>query len=119
VCEGDQAFDHEGFLDEGVCAGEPGEVFDVGGSREVDDRDMAGVGGGFERLDGVVAAYAGHFMVHEDEVGVEVFDRVDQVVEGVEARECVDVEIASFKDELTHEQVVRVVVDKNNPRVFH
>ena len=80
MCEGDQAFDHEGFLDEGVCAGVAGELFDVVGGREVDDRDMAGVGRSLERLDRDVALYSGHFVVHEDEVGIELFDLVDQVV---------------------------------------
>src|SRR5690348_1259734 len=65
VCEGDQAFDQEGFLDEGVRAGVAGELFDVLVSREVDDRDMAGVGSGLERFDGGVAPYAGHFVIHE------------------------------------------------------
>ena len=47
MCEGDEAFDEEWFLDEAVCAGLAGEVFDVGGAGEIDDGDMAGMGGGF------------------------------------------------------------------------
>jgi hypothetical protein len=104
--EGDQAFDHEGFLDVGVCAGVAGELFEVLGAGEIDDGDMAGMRRRFERFDGGVALYAGHFVIHEDEVGIEFFDLFDQVVEGFEARERVDLEVASFEDELTDKQVV-------------
>lgn len=119
VCEGHEAFDHEGFLDIGVCAGVPCEFFEVVGAREIDDGDMAGMRRGFERFDGGVALYAGHFVIHEDEVGIELFDLVDQVVEGIETTECMDLEIASFEDELTDKQVVGVVVDENNFGAFH
>jgi hypothetical protein len=119
VGEGHEAFDQKGFLDEGVCAGVPGEFFEVVSTGEVDDGNMAGIGRGFECFDGVVASYSGHVVVHEDEVGIELFDLVDQVVEGIEARECMHLKIASFEDELTDEQVVGVVVDKNDFGVFH
>ena len=81
VCEGYEAFDHEGFLDIGVGSCVAGEFFEVVGAREIDDGDMAGMGRGFERFDGGVALYAGHFVVHEDEVGGEIFYLVDQVFE--------------------------------------
>jgi len=119
VSEGYEAFDHEGFLDIGVGSCVAGEFFEVVGAGEIDDGDMAGMRRRFERFDGGVALYAGHFVIHEDEVGIEFFDLFDQVVEGFEARERVDLEVASFEDELTDKQVVGVVVDKNNFGAFH
>ena len=119
VSERDQAFDHEGFLDEGVCAGLAGELFDILGAGEIDDGDMAGVRGSFERFDGCVAPYAGHFVIHEDKMGIQVFDLFDQVFGRIKAVQRMNAEVASFEDELTDKQVIRVVVDKNDFGVFH